>query len=157
MLHDLQLAEKTFYKLRRELRELGLLDWKQQRNRSTEYRVFTRRDWALLVPCFDNPRSVTYTDRDRYRLPTYLDLCGSTESSSAAADVLPLEPAHPNEQQQQQRKQRIKERLEDRIEALIGICAVRARELHQRYDEADDRQRLAAGEIRRRRSATSRR
>ena len=102
MLHDLQLAEKTFYKLRRELRKLGLLDWKQQRNRSTEYRVFTRRDWALLVPCFDNPRSVTFTDRDRYRLPTYLDLCGSTEStSSAAAAVVPAETTRSDQQQQQ--------------------------------------------------------
>ena len=72
MLHDLQIAEKTFYTLRRALHELGLLDWKQRRNRSTEYRVFTRREWPVAVPCFDNPRSVTVTDRDQSLLPTYL-------------------------------------------------------------------------------------
>ena len=147
MLHDLQIAEKTFYTLRRALRELGLLDWKQRRNRSTEYRVFTRCEWAAAVPCFDNPRSVTVTDRDQSLLPTYLDLCSSTENTRhAAAAVLPKAVLKSDTgQQQQQRK--IERRNKERIEGLIAACAARARKLGRPYDEADERQRLAAGEI----------
>ena len=85
---------------------IGLLDWKQRRNRSTEYRVFTRCEWAAAVPCFDNPRSVTVTDRDQSLLPTYLDLCSSTENTRhAAAAVLPKAVLKSDTgQQQQQRK-----------------------------------------------------
>ena len=71
----------------------------------------------------------------------------TSTANTAAAVVLPAVVSPLEDSQQQQRKQRIKARLEDRIEALIGICAVRARTLDKRYDEADDRQRLAAGAI----------
>ena len=143
MLHDLQLAEKTFYKLRRELRKLGLLDWKQRRNRSTEYRVFTRREWALLVPCFDNPRSVTFTDRDRYRLPTYLDLYRGTEStSSAAAAVVPAETTRSDQQQQQ------RQNLNDRIEAMMASCEISCRETGRpAFETVWHREQLASGEL----------
>ena len=59
----------------------------------------------------------------------------------AAADVLPAAASRPDDGQQQQR------RIDGRIEGLIGACAARARTLGRRYDEAEDRERLTAGEI----------
>ena len=64
ILFDLQLAENTFYKLRGELRKLELLDWKQRRNRSTEYRVFTRREWAAAAPNLDLGDEYDLQERD---------------------------------------------------------------------------------------------
>ena len=67
-------------------------------------------------------------------------------ANTAAAAVLPTAvPKSDTGQQQQQRK--IERRNKERIEGLIGACAVRARILGRRYDEAEDRERLTAGEI----------
>ena len=64
-------------------------------------------------------------------------------STKAAADVFPLQP----DTDQQQQQQKIERRNEERIEGLIAACAARARNLGRRYDEADERQRLADCEI----------
>ena len=87
ILFDLQLSKTTFYKLRRELQGLGLMDWKQRRNRSTEYRVMTRRDWAAKVTDFDNRRIPTIGIREDQPLGTYV---GTSGGASARADA----PSH---------------------------------------------------------------
>lgn len=58
----------------------------------------------------------------------------------AAANQPRAREANHRRQQQQQRN-------EDRTEGLIAAIAARAREVGREYDEADERQRLAAGEI----------
>ena len=63
---------------------------------------------------------------------------GSQESLAVAAGTPSARET--NRQQQQQRQQ-------DRIEGLIGAIAARAREVGRKYDEADERRRLAEGEI----------
>ena len=143
ILFDLQLSKNTFYKLRRELFELGLLDWKQRRNRSTEYRVFTRREWASHVPDPDNPRIPTIGIRKYQPLGTYVDIYRSTESTSNAVAAIrtTVAPRPDDGQQQQQIKS------EQRIEGLIRACAVRARTLKRPIDEDLERNRLANGEI----------
>lgn len=46
-----------------------------------------------------------------------------------------------------QRQEQQQQRTEDRIEGLIGAIAARAREVGRAFDEADERRRLAGGEI----------
>ena len=65
---------------------------------------------------------------------------GTQQSVAVAAGTPYARKADRQSQQQQQRQQ-------DRIEGLIGAIAARARELEREYDEADERQRLAKGEI----------
>ena len=84
LLFDLQLSRNTFYKLRRQLRGVGLLDWKQQRNRSTEYRVFTQRDWAKLPPGFLNPRIPTIGTHEYQWLRPYVGTSGGAPVSRGA-------------------------------------------------------------------------
>ncbi len=65
---------------------------------------------------------------------------GGTQQPVAVAAGTPCTREADRQSQQQQRQQ-------DRIEGLIGAIAARARELDREYDEADERQRLANGEI----------
>ena len=65
---------------------------------------------------------------------------GGTQQPVAVAAGTPCTREADRQSQQQQRQQ-------DRIEGLIGAIAARARELDREYDEADERQRLAKGEI----------
>ncbi len=65
---------------------------------------------------------------------------GIQQPIAVAASTPRASEADRQSQQQQQRQQ-------DRIEGLIGAIAARARELDREYDEADERQRLAKGEI----------
>ena len=66
----------------------------------------------------------------------------TSTANTAAAVVLPavVSPFKDSQQQQQIKS-------EQRIEGLIAVCAVRSRELRHRYEEAEDRDRLASGEI----------
>ena len=64
---------------------------------------------------------------------------GAQQSIAVAAGT-PSARETDRQSQQQQRQQ-------DRIEGLIGAIAARAREVGSEYDEADERQRLAKGEI----------
>lgn len=63
-----------------------------------------------------------------------------TQQSIAVAAGTPSARETDRQSQQQQRQQ-------DRIEGLIGAIAARAREVGREYDETDERQRLAKGEI----------
>ena len=123
ILHDLQLSENTFYRLRRELDALGLLEWKQRRNRSTEYRVFARREWAAAAPDSDHPQTAKVAD-----------LCGSLldlSNSTAAAAVVPA----------------VQDRQQRRIDGMIVSCEISARILGHDFDRTDHRERLRTGEL----------
>ena len=142
ILHDLQLSENTFYRLRRELHALGLLEWKQRRNRSTEYRVFARREWAAAAPDSDHPQTARVAVRQPFTNRTgcgsstakVADLCSSLldlSNSTAAAAVVPA----------------VQDRQQRRIDGMIVSCEISARILGRDFDRTDHRERLRTGEL----------
>ncbi len=66
---------------------------------------------------------------------------------AAAANVPSTPEGTEGPTRRQQQQQRDKERLDERTEGLFAATAARARKLGLAYDEADERRRLAAGEI----------
>ena len=71
--------------------------------------------------------------------------CTTELPLAAVADRYPSRTR--DEQQQQRFAEQKAKRHEERVEGLIGAIAVRARELGLDFNESDERQRLAAGEI----------
>lgn len=77
----------------------------------------------------------------------------STAGTDAAAVLRSTKALPPKADQQQQppkkrdRERRRKQKLEGRIDGIVGACAARARTLGIPFDEPNERQRLAHGEI----------
>ena len=93
---------------------------------------------SLLEDASGDPRSLLSGDHGSP--PKGNQKGGGTQQPVAVAAGTPCTREADRQSQQQQRQQ-------DRIEGLIGAIAARARELDREYDEADERQRLAKGEI----------
>ena len=93
---------------------------------------------SLLEDASGDPRSLLSGDHGSP--PKGNQKGGGTQQPVAVVAGTPRTREADRQSQQQQRQQ-------DRIEGLIGAIAARARELDREYDEADERQRLAKGEI----------
>ena len=129
------LGVRTVHRSLMHARRIGAVRWRRRRGASW-YELnlgggFTKKRQNCLT---GSSRTAPQAD-----LLGLVRTVGKERTSTAAAAVLPAAVSPLEDSQQQQR--------ERRIEGLIGACAARARTLDKRYDEADERQRLAAGEI----------
>ena len=119
---------------------LGGLDWPTVRRRASSRR-------PGMVPGQSNSRPGMVPGQYDSRPGTMPDPMGCTIGLplAAAANVrsTPEDEPSPIVQQQQLNQ----DRTQERIEGLFAAIAARARALHKDYDEADERHRLAVGEI----------
>ena len=130
------LGVRTVHRSLMHARRIGAVRWRRRRGASW-YELnlgggFTKKRQNCLT---GSSRTAPQAD-----LLGLVRTVGKERTSTAAAAVLPAAAPRPNDGQQQQQ-------IDGRIEGLIGACAVRARTLGQRYEEADDRERLTAGAI----------
>ena len=118
---------------------LGGLDWPTVRRRASSRR-------PGMVPGQSNSRPGMVPGQYDSRPGTMPGPMGCTIGLplAAAANVRSTLEDEPSPIVQQQLNQ---DRTQERIEGLFAAIAARARALHKDYDEADERHRLAAGEI----------
>ena len=137
------LGVRTVHRSLMHARRIGAVRWRRRRGASW-YELnlggaFTKKRQNCLT---GSSRTAPQAD-----LLGLVRTVGKERTSIAAAAVLPMGVPKSDTGQQQQQQRKIGRRNEERIEGLIAACAAKARNLGRRYDEADERQRLAAGEI----------